>query len=291
MATATKEVKEMTDVITKDEQSSTGYAASRLNAVKHGILSKELILPHESREEYDELLQGLQAEYQPQGITEGLLVEELASIVWRKRRVLSAERAKINCGLDRALTQERSLANSALPFSLHLDGVGGIPIDRGYSIREIVGLSEEDFKKKVKAFAISLSCLYEARDILSKGGEHAAEKAVECFDERCLALWYEYDRDGESEEAVSDFLEGELRTSLEEEEKIINNAARIRQQALGDSITYGNLESLSRYEAHLNRTFERTLGMLLKLKELRQHPAPASVTSPRVADVAPVEAG
>ncbi|MDY2867725.1 MAG: hypothetical protein SOT69_03220 [Mesosutterella sp.] len=279
----------MTDVIKKGEPNSTGYAASRLNAVKHGILSKELILPHESREEYDALLQGLQDEYQPQGITEGILVEELAAIVWRKRRVLSAERSKINCGLDRVLMQERSLANHALPLALHIDGGGPISIDRGYSIREIVGLSEEDFKKKTEAFAVSYSCLFEALDILSKGGAHAARKAVECFDERCLALWDEYDRDAESEESVRNFLEGELRPSLEEEEQILKNATRIRQQALGDSVTYGNLDSLSRYEAHLNRTFERTLGMLLKLKDMKQHPAAAPENAPRVADATPID--
>ena len=30
-----------------------GYAAVRFNAVKHGILSRETILPHESHEDYE----------------------------------------------------------------------------------------------------------------------------------------------------------------------------------------------------------------------------------------------
>ena len=32
------------------------YQVRRLNAVKHGILSKEAVLPHESKDEFEDLL-------------------------------------------------------------------------------------------------------------------------------------------------------------------------------------------------------------------------------------------
>lgn len=49
------------------------YAAVRFNAVKHGILSRETILPHESREDYESLLNELREEYAPNGPTENAL--------------------------------------------------------------------------------------------------------------------------------------------------------------------------------------------------------------------------
>jgi hypothetical protein len=47
-----------------------GYECSRLNAVRHGILSRHLVLPWEDQGEYDDLLESLVAEYAPSGPTE-----------------------------------------------------------------------------------------------------------------------------------------------------------------------------------------------------------------------------
>jgi hypothetical protein len=43
----------------------------------------------------------------------------------------------------------------------------------------------------------------------------------------------------------------------------------IKAQALGEGLQAHRLEKLNRYETHLDRKFERTLAMLLKMKELR----------------------
>lgn len=84
------------------EMNKNLYAVSRFNAVRHGILSRQTVLPQESEEEYAALLQGLCDEYRPDGMTEETLVQELAAIIWRKRRVLLAEGAKVNEGVTRA---------------------------------------------------------------------------------------------------------------------------------------------------------------------------------------------
>jgi hypothetical protein len=70
------------------------YAAVRHNAMKHGVLSQLVVLPHEDKEAFTGLLSSLILEHQPNGPTEGHLVEELAGIMWRKRRILLAEGAK-----------------------------------------------------------------------------------------------------------------------------------------------------------------------------------------------------
>jgi hypothetical protein len=49
-------------------------------------------------------------------MTERHLIEELAAIIWRKRRVLLAEAAKINEGLKQAANNLRPVMASAAPF-------------------------------------------------------------------------------------------------------------------------------------------------------------------------------
>jgi hypothetical protein len=72
---------------------AASYEASRLNALQHGVLSRHAVLPWESRDEYQSLLEAFVAEHLPQGPTEEHLIEELAGIVWRKRRLRLAEAA------------------------------------------------------------------------------------------------------------------------------------------------------------------------------------------------------
>jgi hypothetical protein len=68
------------------------YEQTRFNALHHGILSNA-VLPWEDRVEYQTLLDALVGEHGPQGPTEEHLVEELAGVIWRKRRLQLAEAA------------------------------------------------------------------------------------------------------------------------------------------------------------------------------------------------------
>ncbi len=77
----------------------SGYDVSRHNALKHGILSKFTVLSWEDRDEYDALHAAFIEEHDPVGPTEEHLVEELAGIVWRKRRLRLAEAAVFRRGL------------------------------------------------------------------------------------------------------------------------------------------------------------------------------------------------
>ena len=65
------------------------------NAIKHGIFSDVTILPGESADQYRLLLKELWEALQPEGRLEELLVENLASLAWRHRRLLAAEGAEI----------------------------------------------------------------------------------------------------------------------------------------------------------------------------------------------------
>lgn len=68
-----------------------GRAASSKNAITHGVLSNKFLAGHESNEAFQVLLEGLIAEFEPETAIESLLVERLAMLFWRERRLAVAE--------------------------------------------------------------------------------------------------------------------------------------------------------------------------------------------------------
>ena len=64
-----------------------GKAAVRLNALKHGLLSQEILLPEEDEEVLQELGESLRAELQPVGELENLLVDRIVIAYWKLRRL------------------------------------------------------------------------------------------------------------------------------------------------------------------------------------------------------------
>src|SRR5213076_3111663 len=87
---------------------TSGTEITRFNALRHGVLSRYTVLPWEDAGEYHTLVAALVAEHRPQGPTEEHLVEELAGILWRKRRLRLAEAATHRRGLARAVDNGRT---------------------------------------------------------------------------------------------------------------------------------------------------------------------------------------
>jgi len=93
-----------------------GYDVCRLNALRHGVLSAHTVLPWEDKAEYEALLNALVKEYAPHGPTEEHLVEEVAGVIWRKRRLRLAEAASYRRRFRRnASAFLRSTPNGADP--------------------------------------------------------------------------------------------------------------------------------------------------------------------------------
>ncbi|KCZ47306.1 hypothetical protein [Hyphomonas sp. CY54-11-8] len=68
-----------------------GKAASSRNAMRHGILSEVAIADHEDGSLYLALQEQLMAEHEPVTGTEFMLLEQLALLFWRMRRLARAE--------------------------------------------------------------------------------------------------------------------------------------------------------------------------------------------------------
>jgi hypothetical protein len=68
-----------------------GKNRTKYNALKQGIFSKAVVLEGESRHDFDALLNGLCDDFQPEGTLEGILVEKLAMLLWRERRLIVAD--------------------------------------------------------------------------------------------------------------------------------------------------------------------------------------------------------
>ena len=64
-----------------------GKEAASRNALRHGILSKLVLLPGEDGEALRELGESLRTELQPDGELENLLVDRIIATVWKLRRL------------------------------------------------------------------------------------------------------------------------------------------------------------------------------------------------------------
>src|SRR5262249_29267010 len=76
--------------------------------------------------EYNALVEALATEHLPQGPTEEHLVEELAGIFWRKRRLRLAEAAALRSGLEDTFSPWRATVKAAvahLGAPAHVDRV------------------------------------------------------------------------------------------------------------------------------------------------------------------------
>jgi hypothetical protein len=81
-------------------RTARGKSVSSANARRHGMLSRELLLPHEDPAEFDELLGALIDELGAVGTLECTLVERIAVAIWRQRRLVRAEHRDIQLQND-----------------------------------------------------------------------------------------------------------------------------------------------------------------------------------------------
>jgi type II secretory pathway component HofQ len=242
------------------------FQVHRFDPIKHGVLSRHIALPWEDREAFEEILRGLLVEHQPQGPTAYHLVEDLAGVIWRKRRLLQAEGAAIRERLHKVATgyQHEQVARYALAHKdekIHAE------------VRDVIAHrlpKPEDAKRDLEMIERALATV-------SKGKRGAYQAALRLLDEDTLAAWdaeavdeaepdaggYTRDADGlkESLEATRNWLESCIADAA--------NAADVTEQAHGMAIDIRDLERIARIEAHLDAKLQRLLTLLRQSRKAR----------------------
>jgi len=252
-------------LMTMADPSPQPYKVVRFNALKHGILSRYTVLSHENHADYESLVNSLMDEHLPAGATEQHLIEELASVIWRKRRVLQAEGATINKGLKESARNAKTVIPAAAPFEMGLSG-------ENTRIQDLMDLKPEDVVESQQTARHDIDATNRASTILRKGGDRAYEKALRALLPDTREWWQEYVDDEEytaDATGLAAFITEHVTPFVYQQEKEARHHEAIVNQTIGEGLQAYRLEKLSRYETHLDRKFERTLAMLIKLKDIR----------------------
>jgi hypothetical protein len=69
-----------------------GKAVSKLNAIKHGLLTREALLDGENEQELKELTDNIYEQFTPKGELEKIFCDRIASSVWRLSRAIKVEK-------------------------------------------------------------------------------------------------------------------------------------------------------------------------------------------------------
>ena len=258
-----------TPTIVTGENESNNYEAVRYNALKHGVLSRHVVLPHEDKNEFDDLLASLMTEHQPCGATELHLVEELAGIMWRKRRVLLAEGAKINRSIRVSLHGLNGNPSATVKNAVPADpALAGAYVD----YRDLMATTQEELQARELEALRDLEATEKADQILRANKANTYGKALKTLLSDSQAWWQDQLDDEEVEataESLRDFILTDLLPACRSTIAEIRHHEAIKRQVIGEGANVPNMENLTRYETHLDRKFERTLAMLIKLKDLR----------------------
>ena len=251
---------------------ATGYDASRLNALQHSILSRLTVLPWENVCEYQGLLGALVAEHEPSGPTEEHLIEELAGVLWRKRRLRLAEAATYHRGLQSTTERYQGTAEAALV----LTQTEGVKVDVGWALKSTPNSNQQEIEELEADRRMTVTAID-----MSRAGAGYAE-VLEALHESTREAWVgqltwepgDYD-DGdvlfvEDVASLTLYLETKIAPWYAERRMELRLGPLVPAQALGEELDPDKLERLGRYEVHLDRKFERTLSTLLRLQDIRR---------------------
>jgi hypothetical protein len=85
-------------------KTARGKKNSSRNAIKHGLLTKELLVTtgagKENKAELDALIAGMWDSRKPVGMAEELLLQEIVDSYWRSKRALRSERGAVTLGSE-----------------------------------------------------------------------------------------------------------------------------------------------------------------------------------------------
>src|SRR6266446_2131729 len=258
-----------------------GKERSKFNARKHGLFSKAVLLQDEPRAEYDALLNGLMENLQPHGKLEIVLVENLATLLWRKRRLLQVETAESEkaqfLNVDLALqnkvdeleyAQLEDVSDAELGHSNPLFLLrNAIEILNLHRLRFMAGDSPSG-----DAIQRTLKSIYGYQD---GGPEPYGWRQMSLTLAKLISSAEQAKKDSEDPADVKQFIVEAISKEIMRLVDLHDTAAKVEALRRDHNLAAARVPSqevsdrLIRYEAHLSREFDRTLAQLERLQRMR----------------------
>jgi hypothetical protein len=255
-----------------------GKETASRNATKHGVFSKVIVLGSESEAEYDELLAGLCESLQPEGTFEELLVEKLATNIWRQRRLLLAESAEIRKNTEFVESdrrnQEREGADKLLSMSVLVAGHGLTTDTHNQLVFEqcLEWLANLRDGVKEVGFRPDQDVLILRKLYGDRGVSRLSQDLYDIY-ETCLqnSKRKGYPSLEERRRTFIENIDSEIqRIRRDQEARASIETARIQLEMQRRNVPDPpRLDRLLRYEASLERSFDRTLSQLERLRRMR----------------------
>ncbi len=255
-----------------------GKAVAKMNALKHGLLAREVVVTEghrkESRKAFGALLDALRQDLAPAGPLEEMLVERIAVCYWRLRRVIIAEGGEINLRKD--VKWNRWYLGKVEAFVKMRDACYHREsefLQTVYGCNYLVKLLDElrgDVERQGELTEDALNYMKEHLgnegdtigamgvffSMLSDNPENLEAEALKAKHKRIVLEYL-----GDRQKAVRTMMEAR------EESEGWEESAKARAAFLPSEEA---MERLSRYEAHLERQLYRALNQLERLQRHRR---------------------
>jgi hypothetical protein len=82
--------------LSRGPKTQVGKDRSKLNALRHGLVAREPVLPDESPEDFERLVEAYQQSLHPQTDAQSQLVADMSFAKWRMRRLTAYEAFEIS---------------------------------------------------------------------------------------------------------------------------------------------------------------------------------------------------
>jgi len=257
---------------------NNNYEKCKYNATKFGIFSKHSVMHWENKNDYDNLLKDLIKEYQPNNVTERHLIVELTNTMWSKIRLKYAEKAslqeKLSENIDiNILEDSNDLAQDVLLVNSYKV--------KGFDIKKTVFSKENETLDELKIAKKSLECCLAAENILEETDVYEDGVATLPSDDRDDwgnkhtpqgSKYGNYNDRCNYEDTTESLLYwiGKVKDHYEKLIYELENRDKVKEQVLGSTfLPTHTMDKYIRYENHLDKKFEKTLGMFFKLREIR----------------------
>ncbi len=271
---------EQLDANRRNAQKSTGpktpegRAVSKMNALKHGILSKEVLVRglniKESSRDLNALHERFCQELNPVGPVEEMLVDKIVTAHWRLRRALTAESGEIALSVDEGHWKRRF---NPTMFSLHMK----IAEDPMLALQESA-LGNSNLATVLRELRERVEREGELTDAAIKSAFGKPNIYSNRFEKLHLRLSQnangsdETTRREENKKQTMSFIDRELTTVrwLRDKCAIREAAEEEARQAAATLPSMDVLEKILRYETKLERQMYRAMSQLERLQRMRR---------------------